>query len=240
MSNRLLSRIGIAAAVIIGSIILLWPTIRFWSLDDQERQAMREGEPQLFRRLQNEAVKQGLDLQGGVYMVLEVDPEGTLVDLQELDDATEGARRIVEQRVNQFGVAEANVQRVGERRIVVELPGIEDIETAMDLVGKTALLEFKLLRPAQEFQTVLARIDQAIGAVEDTTVQEDAATDTTSASATATTEQKTTDDGQEPLGAFDEPLSESDSPVDEGGFDAPTKRAAARLSELLVRIGDTD
>ena len=81
----------------------------------------------------------GLDLVGGTQTLLEADlPEGEEVTTE----AIETARRIVESRVNGLGVAEAVVQSAGDRRILVELPGIEDPEEAVATIKGTALLEF--------------------------------------------------------------------------------------------------
>ncbi len=81
----------------------------------------------------------GLDLQGGLQVLLSADPpEG-----QEFDPASmETARRIVENRVNSLGLTEPVVQAQGERRIIVELPGVEDPEQAVETIKGTALLEF--------------------------------------------------------------------------------------------------
>jgi protein-export membrane protein SecD len=85
------------------------------------------------------ALKQGLDLQGGVRVMLEADLESG----QELDDgAINVAARIIENRVNALGVTEPLVQTLGERRIVVELPGIEDPDQAIATIKETGLLEF--------------------------------------------------------------------------------------------------
>ena len=85
------------------------------------------------------ALRLGLDLQGGLQVLLAADvPEG-----QELDAASmETARRIVENRINGMGLTEPVVQAQGERRIIVELPGIEDPEQAVETIKGTALLEF--------------------------------------------------------------------------------------------------
>lgn len=84
-------------------------------------------------------VHQGLDLQGGLQVLLEADvPEGTAIDSEAIDTA----KIIVENRVNGLGVTEPMVQRQGERRIVVELPGIEDPELAVTTIQETGLLEF--------------------------------------------------------------------------------------------------
>ncbi|MBM7855124.1 preprotein translocase subunit SecD [Desulfohalotomaculum tongense] len=81
----------------------------------------------------------GLDLQGGVHVVLEAkDTEDIKVDDQKMDQLL----ATIERRVNGFGVSEPVVQREGERRIVVELAGIDDPEAAVDSIVKTAYLEF--------------------------------------------------------------------------------------------------
>jgi len=85
------------------------------------------------------ALRLGLDLQGGLQVLLAADvPAG-----QELDtNSMETARRIVENRVNSLGLTEPIVQAQGERRIIVELPGIENPEQAVETIKGTALLEF--------------------------------------------------------------------------------------------------
>ncbi|MBC7316723.1 MAG: protein translocase subunit SecD, partial [Chloroflexi bacterium] len=81
----------------------------------------------------------GLDLQGGMQMLLEPDlPAGQTVDAE----AMAAARGIVENRVNGLGVAEPIVQAVSGNRILVELPGIEDPEAAVATLKQTGLLEF--------------------------------------------------------------------------------------------------
>lgn len=81
----------------------------------------------------------GLDLQGGSHLVLEAKdtPEAPVSP-----EAVEAAMRVIENRIDQLGVVEPTVQRQGSRRIIVELPGIQDPERAIALIGKTALLEF--------------------------------------------------------------------------------------------------
>ena len=85
------------------------------------------------------SLRLGLDLQGGLKVLLAADPpEG-----QEFEASSmETARRIVESRVNSLGLTEPVVQAQGERRIIVELPGIENPEQAVETIKGTALLEF--------------------------------------------------------------------------------------------------
>ncbi|MFN3762490.1 MAG: protein translocase subunit SecD [Anaerolineae bacterium] len=85
------------------------------------------------------AIRYGLDLRGGLKVSLVADvPEGQEVDRVSM----ETARQIVENRVNGLGLAETIVQIQGGRRIIVELPGIEDPELAIEIIRGTALLEF--------------------------------------------------------------------------------------------------
>jgi preprotein translocase subunit SecD len=88
------------------------------------------------------APKLGLDLSGGVRIVLEAEDTATV---QATSDAIDAAVGVIDKRVNSLGVSEATVVREGatSKRIIVELPGWEDPERAKELIGKTALLEFK-------------------------------------------------------------------------------------------------
>ncbi|MDI6792525.1 MAG: protein translocase subunit SecD [bacterium] len=92
----------------------------------------------------SEKINLGLDLQGGMHIVLEVETS-ELKEGVKLADIVDMALEIVRNRVDQFGVAEPSIQKQGENQIVVQLPGINDPDRAINLIGKTALLEFKLL-----------------------------------------------------------------------------------------------
>lgn len=84
-------------------------------------------------------VVRGLDLQGGLRVLLEADlPEDTEVTSDQMNTV----RNIVENRVNGLGVTEPIVQVAGSRRILVELPGIGNPEEAVDIIKETGLLEF--------------------------------------------------------------------------------------------------
>ncbi|MGD8904746.1 MAG: protein translocase subunit SecD [Anaerolineae bacterium] len=84
-------------------------------------------------------IRQGLDLQGGLQVLLEADLEAG----QELEDgALDVAATIIENRVNALGVVEPLVQTQGDRRIIVELPGVDDPDQAIATLKETGLLEF--------------------------------------------------------------------------------------------------
>jgi SecD/SecF fusion protein len=133
---------------------LLWPTYRYYSMTPAQREALPAQE---LAELRKKAIHLGLDLQGGMHLVLEVDR--TKLSANEATDAVDRAMEIIRNRVDQFGVAEPLIQREGEDRITVQLPGLTDRQRAVDLIGKTALLEFKLVRTPEEAATVFQRLD---------------------------------------------------------------------------------
>ncbi len=84
-------------------------------------------------------IQRGLDLQGGLQVLLEADvPPEIEINAEDMNTS----RQIISQRVNALGVTEPLVQVADERRILVELPGIDNPQEAIDLIQETALLEF--------------------------------------------------------------------------------------------------
>ncbi len=86
-------------------------------------------------------MKLGLDIKGGVYVVMEANTD---LEGEELKDAMEQTQAVIEERVNQMGLAEPVVTIEGEKRIRVELPGAEDAQEAINQIGTTAQLQFAL------------------------------------------------------------------------------------------------
>ena len=84
-------------------------------------------------------MKLGLDLQGGVYVVLEADTDATGAELTSLMNQTQA---VIEKRVNEMGLTNPVVSIEGEKRIRVELPGVDDAESAIKSIGTTAQLTF--------------------------------------------------------------------------------------------------
>ena len=110
-------------------------------------------------------------MQGGIHLVLEVKTEG--MEQQEAQDAVAQAQEVIRNRVDQFGVAEPTIQRQGDNRIIIELPGVQDVQRAKDLVGQTALLEFQLLEPAEDRTRLIQRIDQVLAPEDEGEEEED-------------------------------------------------------------------
>ncbi|MEZ4414379.1 MAG: protein translocase subunit SecD [Gemmatimonadota bacterium] len=107
-------------------------------------------------------LKLGLDLQGGMHLALEVDdPNGTLSSDAKAD-LIERAERIIRTRIDQFGVEEPLIQRVGQERLIVELAGITDEDRAKGIIQQSAFLEWKLVLATDEVESVLPRIDRQI------------------------------------------------------------------------------
>jgi protein-export membrane protein SecD len=121
----------------------------------------------------------GLDLQGGMYLALEVsDPQHTMT-ADARRDATDQALQVINNRVNQFGVLEPLIQKAGDDRIIVQLPGIRDEARAKAIIERTAFLEFQHVLPTQNLMSALGRIDRAIvasGKVATTPAKTDTAT----------------------------------------------------------------
>ncbi|HDY75534.1 MAG TPA: hypothetical protein ENH49_03325, partial [Candidatus Marinimicrobia bacterium] len=222
MKSKLTPRYIIIAIVLVWAIYAIWPTIKYQLLSDDEIQTMRE--EGTLQNLERKAIKQGLDLKGGIYIVLEVDLptlinnlainkdnrfESVLTNVRnkletdsQLDfyqvfqqeitnsglrinryfdvdygsdmdavmsslrdegrDAIDRVLEILQNRVDQFGVSEPTIQKQGNRRIIVELAGIQDSDRARDLLQSTALLEFVLVKSPDLTNDMLLRIDKVI------------------------------------------------------------------------------
>ena len=211
-------RWGLVIIAIICSLYYLYPTIRFETMSLEKREELLlQGK---LKDIQKKVIKRGLDLQGGMYLVLEVDlvklfetlaknkdekfniffeklkeeefenPNENFYNIldrlieeekinliryyeinmrdydnineylqKEAEDGIDKTLEILRNRIDQFGVAEPNIQKIGHKRIIIELPGIQDIERAKELIGKTALLEFQLLKDDETTNTALKRIN---------------------------------------------------------------------------------
>ncbi|MDQ7798165.1 MAG: protein translocase subunit SecD [Candidatus Edwardsbacteria bacterium] len=153
--------------LLVAAIWQLVPTFKLQGLTEQQKAEMSRDE---LNKLYSKAIHLGLDLKGGMHIVLEIDRQGMAkatgkqpneITDKELSDATDRALEIIRNRVDQFGVAEPSIQKQGNDRIVVQLPGV-DQERARALIGTTAMLEFKLVQEDKVLQDVLDKIDKAL------------------------------------------------------------------------------
>lgn len=88
-------------------------------------------------------IRLGLDLKGGMHLLLRVDLEK--IPQEARKDAVDRVVEIIRNRIDQFGVTEPSIQKQGVDHVVVQLPGVTNRRRALDVIGKTALLEFKLV-----------------------------------------------------------------------------------------------
>lgn len=97
-------------------------------------------------------LKKGLDLEGGIRLVLSTDT--SKIDEAEREDAVASAVEVLRRRVDLLGVTEPNISTInnqGDYRIVVEIPGVDDIQSAVNLIGQTAQIKFRVLKEGEEW-----------------------------------------------------------------------------------------
>jgi SecD/SecF fusion protein len=141
---------------VVVALLLLTPSFIFYSTKWEQRDELVSKHPKIFKKVLN----LGLDLQGGMRLVLEVDRSN--IDASKDKDLLDRAYTIIENRVNGLGVAEPVIQKQGTDRIIVELPGLKNEKAAKEVIGKTAQLQFHLLREPAQFQTALSVIDNVV------------------------------------------------------------------------------
>jgi len=126
----------------------------------------------------------GLDLRGGTQLTLLIKPAGTIKKIE--PTKLEAVKDVLERRVNGLGVSEATVTTSGDDRIVVQLPGVQDPRRAAEVLGTTAMLEFRAQKPGTEQEMtglmrlkrlLEAKIDQLTGTGKAASVQDDSLKD---------------------------------------------------------------
>jgi len=137
------------------SIYLLYPSWEWYRLPTQEREQREKFKDKIVGKILN----LGLDLRGGTHLVLELDAS-KLDPAANVTDAVDRAIEIIRNRVDQFGLAEPLITRQGDRWIVVQMPGIKDPERAKDLIGKTALLEFRMVENSTALSDIIAKLQE--------------------------------------------------------------------------------
>ncbi|MBN2537109.1 protein translocase subunit SecD [candidate division WOR-3 bacterium] len=109
--------------------------------------------------LHKRALHLGLDLVGGMHLVLEVDK--TKLSKEDARDAGDRALEVIRNRIDQFGVYEPIIQKIGQDRILVQLPGV-DRDRAKGLIGQTAQLQFQLVADERTTYDALKTIDDKL------------------------------------------------------------------------------
>lgn len=170
MRKNLHFRWAVVALSILAACWYLWPTYRLYSMTPAAQQELQQEDPAAWQELKDDAIKLGLDLQGGMHLVLELDETGRTFTGEERRDALDRALEIIRNRVDQFGVSEPLIQKVGDERIIVELPGVQDEERAKELVQRTAFLEFQMVVDGDAATEAVRALDVALaGRMPDTT-----------------------------------------------------------------------
>ncbi len=167
--NKLAIKWTIILVALFGAVALLWPSYEWYSKTPQEREKL-EASGDRPKRILN----LGLDLRGGSSLLLELDVS-KLSGKESLNDSMQRAIEIVRNRIDQYGVGEIPITRQGEKWISVQLPGIANPEQAEALIGKTAMLEFRIVKDdaaAQEAVNKLNELDNPFNA--DGTLTEEA------------------------------------------------------------------
>ena len=110
MRRKLQIRWLIVGLSLLAAAWYLWPTIRFYSMSPERRDELRLEDPSAWDRLKQGAIQLGLDLQGGMHLVLELDQTERSFTGEEQTDAIDRALEIIRNRVDQFGVSEPLIQ----------------------------------------------------------------------------------------------------------------------------------
>jgi protein-export membrane protein SecD len=156
MKKSHLVRIILILAVTALAVWYLVPTFTFYSKPAEVRKELLQDNPKLIKKV----VNLGLDLQGGMLLVMEIDKSNLSKDAQK--DAVDRAYTIIENRINAWGVAEPDIKKMGTDRISVELPGLSDPKIARELIGSTAQLKFNLLRDMTDYGRAIRVINDAL------------------------------------------------------------------------------
>ncbi|MFC1607625.1 protein translocase subunit SecD [Candidatus Latescibacterota bacterium] len=161
-------KVVLIAGLILFSLFELYPTLSYYTMSDDQIAAMDPGD---LDKLKGKALNLGLDLQGGIHLVMQVDTSELEGD--DVGDAVDKAMTVIANRVDQFGLTEPVVQRQGDNRIIIELPGMRNVERAKRLIGQTAQLEFKLMVPDEDVKFALDKIDMYLSGTTDSTAVAD-------------------------------------------------------------------
>ena len=154
MSNKLAVKWGLIIVILLGALYLIYPNYKWYSKPLAEREKLDTlGErPKRMLNL-------GLDLRGGSSLLLELDVS-KLPGNEPLHEAMSRAIEIIRNRIDQYGVAETSITKQGDKWIMVQLPGVSNPQRAEELIGKTAMLEFRIVKNDQSVaQQAFAKLE---------------------------------------------------------------------------------
>ncbi len=144
-------RVVVVVLLIIAAIYAVYPTFRLYtggsSLSKEETFS-----------LQKKAINLGLDLKGGMHLILSVDKSS--LSEEEARGAVDRALEVLKNRIDQFGVYEPTIEKMSGDRIMIQLPGVER-ERAINIIRQVAMLEFKLVEEDRRAGDIIKSIDRA-------------------------------------------------------------------------------
>lgn len=153
--NSVINYLIIFAAIAL-AVYFMIPTFVFYSKSPEQRAIYLRDNPQVMKKILN----LGLDLQGGMRLVLEIDR--SKLEKGDDKDVLDRAFTIIENRINALGVAEPSIQKQGNDRLIIELPGLKDEGAAKGVIGRTAQLEFNLLREPAQLERAISVVDNVV------------------------------------------------------------------------------
>ena len=250
MNRSLQIRAGLTVAILLLSVWGLLPTFKALSVPKAEREAALADPAKAaeIAEIDAKAIRRGLDLKGGMYLVIEVDQEG--MSASESQDALQRVKEILTNRIDRFGVSEPEITTFGSSRIVVKLPGLLDPERAKRLIGSTAQLEFRMVRPSEDITAAIETMDgiflaESRAAAAAAPAAEPAAEPEAPAVAAETA--AAVPDSADPFAAFDDALgADQDQARDEYLVDHPfsglliAQPGLRQSTPLFVAEGDVD
>jgi protein-export membrane protein SecD len=157
MNRNLQFKLGLIVILIGWSVYSLLPTL-------QLTRGTEGMDPEKVASLEDKSIRRGLDLAGGMYLILEVDQQQLAESDMELSEseALDRVITVMRNRIDEFGVSEPDIRKEGNSRVVVQLPGLQDPERAKALIGRTARLTFRMAREAQDYNAALERVDRVV------------------------------------------------------------------------------
>jgi preprotein translocase subunit SecD len=151
------NRLIIIAVLVVGSVFVLVPRAVTLRERDPQTGVMRD------TVVKQVPIKRGLDLQGGMHLALELDQSKQVSSDPKRD--IDLALTVLRKRIDEFGVTEPLIQKVGDSRIVVELAGITDPARAKAIVQRSAFLEFKITDKTRALEKALPSMDRTLRAM---------------------------------------------------------------------------
>ena len=147
---------GVLGLVVL-AIFMAYPSLNWYLMDAPQRDRLEAA-----RLRPKHLLNLGLDLRGGSHLLMELEIEKLPQDADVLD-ALSRAIEILRNRVDALGVAEPLIARQGERWVVVQLPGVKNVQAAKEIIGTTALLEFRMVDDSQAARDAASKIYEKVG-----------------------------------------------------------------------------